>query len=450
MRDPVRRSRFNVINDSTVAYPGALCEADSGGELTVLERSGLELDAFTRNVLIWMCLLISANQLAFSANTPILAQYAESFGVSMTAIGFTFAIYGLARLMLNIPSGSAADLLGRKPTLAIGGALSAISAVGCALAPNYELFIAARFVGGAGAAFVLTGGQIVLADIATPQNRGRLMSIYQGTFLATAGLGAIPGGWLATHYGIASPFWASAVLCAVVSIVALKFVPETREYANRTVLGGSMSGALPFLQQIQILFRSRGLMLISMIGLMAAFGRTGAIFNVVPIMGDTELGLTPAQIGLGLSMISFVSLAFVVPSGILVDKLGRKPVIVPASILSGIGFLLFIVADNYGMFLFACFVWSCAGGFAGGAPGAYAADMAPAGMNAAAMGLYRALMDVGYVIGPLAIGLMADRGSIDSALLITGILVVATAILFAIFAPESLPTRRIVEATPAP
>lgn len=406
-----------------------------------MARSSLALDAFTRNVLVWMSVLVAANQLAFSANTPIIAQYAESFGVSMTAIGLTFAIYGLARLVFNIPAGSLADLLGRKRALAIGGFISAISAAGCAIAPTYELFITARFVGGIGAAFVLTGGQIVLADIATPANRGRLMSIYQGVFLATAGLGAIPGGWLATRYGMASPFWASAILCLVVTVVALHYVPETREHANRKAIENKAGKGIPFQQQIRLLIRSQGLLLIGLIGLMAAFGRTGGVFNVVPIMGESELNLNPAQIGLGLSMISIVSLVFVFPSGILVDKLGRKPVIVPSQFLSGAGLLLFITADSYATFLLACFVWSCAGGFAGGAPGAYAADMAPAGMNAAAMGLYRALMDVGYVIGPLAIGFMADNWSIDSALLVTAVLTIGSAVLFALRAPESLPSR---------
>ncbi len=412
-----------------------------------MARPGLALDAFTRNVLVWMCVLVTANQLAFSANTPIIAQYAESFGVSMTAIGLTFAVYGLARLMFNIPAGSLADLLGRKQALALGGLLSGLSAIGCAIAPNYELFIGARFVGGIGAAFVLTGGQIVLADIASPRNRGRLMSIYQGVFLATAGLGAIPGGWLATRYGLASPFWASAILCFVVTIVALQFVPETREHANRRASEDTSRIELPFRKQISLLVRSEGLLLISLIGLMAAFGRTGGVFNVVPIMGESELGLTPAQIGVGLSMISFVSLAFVVPSGLLVDKVGRKPVIVPAQLLSGAGFLLFITADNYMTFLLACFVWSCAGGFAGGAPGAYAADMAPAGKNASAMGLYRALMDVGYVIGPLAIGFMADNWSIDRALLVTAMLTIGSGLLFAFRAKETLVSE---EAAPEP
>lgn len=401
-----------------------------------MSRTRMPLDPFTRNVLLWMCVLISANQLSFSANTPVIAQYAESFGVSMTAIGFTFAIYGLARLLLNIPAGNAADRLGRKKALAIGGTLAALSSIGCALAPNYELFLSARFVGGAGAAFVLTGGQIVLADIARPDNRGRLMSVYQGVFLMTAGLGAIPGGWLATHYGISSPFWASAVLAGLVTMIALMYVPETRGHANRGRSAEAAANTLGFRQQLQLMARSEGLLLIGMIGLVAAFARTGGLFNVIPLMAENDLGLNPTQIGFGLGMISIVSLLFVWPSGVLVDSIGRKPVLVPATLLSGLGFLFFVGADDFRSFLLACFIWSCAGGFAGGAPAAYAADMAPAGMNASAMGLYRALMDVGYVAGPLAIGLMSDVWGVRTALLVTAGLITATSIIFAIRAPE--------------
>lgn len=409
------------------------------------------LDPFTRKVLIWMCVLISANQLSFSANTPVLAQYAESFGVSMTAIGFTFAIYGLARLMLNIPAGTSADKWGRKNALAVGGLLSALSGIGCAMAPNYELFLLARFVGGAGAAFVLTGGSIVLADIASPHNRGRLMGMYQGVFLMTAGLGAIPGGWLATHYGIASPFWATAILAALVTIIALMYVPETKGMANAYSTAESQSDPLNFRQQLRILSKNEGLMLIGLIGLTAAFARTGGLFNVIPLMAENEIGLNHTQIGFGLGMISIVSLLFVWPSSVLVDTLGRKPVLVPATIISGIGFIFFVWSHDFATFMLACIIWSCAGGFAGGAPAAYAADMAPPGMNATAMGLYRALMDVGYVAGPLLIGLMADIWGVRTALVVTAGLIMVTAVIFAIRAPESHPRRRpIPEPTPAP
>ena len=123
----------------------------------------------------------------------------------------------------------------------------------------------------------------------------------------------------------------------------------------------------------------------------------------------------------------------------------------PSYLINGGSFLLFIFADSYALFLLACFVWALSGGLSGGAPGAYAADMAPAGMNAAAMGLYRALMDVGYVIGPLAIGFMSDQWSIDFALVVTAALGIFSVILFATRAPESLPkTPRPVATTQAP
>lgn len=400
-------------------------------------------DALTRRVLWWMCVLIAANQLAFSANIPIIAQYAESYGVSITAIGFTFALYGLARLIMNIPAGRTSDLFGRKQALAIGGLLTALGAVGCALSPNYGWFLVSRFVGGAGAAFVLTGGQIVLADIARPDNRGRLMSIYQGVFLMTAGAGAIPGGWLATRYGIASPFWATAGFALIVTLVAHFFVPETRHMAGVQSVGESSASPVNFRTQLGVLLKSEGLVLISILGLVAAFARTGGLFNVIPLMAENDIGLNPTQIGVGLGMISVISLLFVWPSGWLVDTLGRKPVLVPATILSGIGVLSFVWASNFATFIVACTIWATAGGFAGGAPAAYAADMAPRGMNAAAMGLYRALSDVGYVAGPLVIGLLSDVFGIDVALIVTATIIVIPAIWFGIRAPESHPRRMI-------
>ncbi|MDA1311203.1 MAG: hypothetical protein O2985_16565 [Proteobacteria bacterium] len=60
---------------------------------------------FERRVLIAMCALIFANQLGFGAMVPSLPLYAESFGVSATAIGMAIAVYGLARFALAMPSG---------------------------------------------------------------------------------------------------------------------------------------------------------------------------------------------------------------------------------------------------------------------------------------------------------------------------------------------------------
>jgi MFS transporter, DHA1 family, multidrug resistance protein len=158
-------------------------------------------------ILVWMCVLIAVNQLGFGSIIPALALYARSFDVTQSAIGLAIAIYGLARFLVAVPAGQLADRLGRRSTLAMGGLLSAFGNLLCALAPNYPAFVGARFVAGAGAALVLTTGLIVIADISTPSNRGRMMSAYQGVFIFAVGIGPLPGGLLATHWGLAPPSW---------------------------------------------------------------------------------------------------------------------------------------------------------------------------------------------------------------------------------------------------
>src|SRR5262249_7255364 len=157
-------------------------------------------------ILAWMCVLIGINQLGFGSVVPVLPLYARSFGVSQVAIGLAIAVYGLARFLVAVPVGQLSDQLGRRPVLALGGLVTAAGTLLCAYAPNYPVFVGARFVAGVGAAFVLTAGQIVLADITTPAVRGRAMAIYQGTFLFAVGIGPFPGGVLAQRLRLATPF----------------------------------------------------------------------------------------------------------------------------------------------------------------------------------------------------------------------------------------------------
>ncbi|MGC4105025.1 MAG: MFS transporter [Thermomicrobiales bacterium] len=398
--------------------------------------SGIGLSPQGRTILIWMCALIAANQLGFGAVVPVVALYAKDFGVSQTAIGLTIAVYGLARFLVNYPSGQLADRLGRKPTLAIGGAITILGTVACALAPNYTTFLIARFVAGAGAAFVLTAGQIVLTDIAEPHNRGRVMAIYTGVFVFAVGAGSFPGGWLATHVGLASPFWANAILAGVVTILALMFVPETRP-KKPAASSTSEPARLGFREQIGMLVAIPGFALICLVSFAAFFARTGGLFNVIPLLAEDHIGLEADQIGLGIGMVSIVGLFLIYPSGALVDRFGRKAVIVPSALFSAGAMALFAFADSFQNYLAASFFWAIASGIAGAAPAAYAADLAPKAHIGPAMGLYRTIADLGYVIGPLLLGTISDLASPRVALGVTTGLLVASGLLFLVRAPET-------------
>ena len=385
-------------------------------------------------ILVWMCVLIAVNQLGFGSIVPALALYARSFDVTQSAIGLAIAVYGLARFLVAVPAGQLADRLGRRSTLAIGGLLSAVGNVLCAIAPHYPAFVAARFVAGAGAALVLTTGLIVIADISTPSNRGRMMSVYQGVFIFAVGIGPLPGGLLASHWGLAAPFLAYAATSLVAAAVAWLAIPETRAVRPADE---PAAAAVSYRAQLRLLTAHRGFMLVSLIAFVNAVARTGALFNIVPILARDRLALEPDRIGFGLALASVVGLAVAYPTGVLVDRYGRKIVIVPATIMSGLSLVLFLLAPTYAWFLVACAAWSVAMGISGAAPAAYAADTAPPGMNAAALSSYRMLADMGYVIGPIALGLAADLAGIDATLGGTAVLLVGVALLFGRLAPET-------------
>lgn len=386
--------------------------------------------------LFWVCLLIFVNQLGFGSIVPVVPLYADAFGVSAAAIGATIAVYGAARFAMNVPTGYLADRFGRQKALALGGLITVVGNFASGLSDVYWQFLAGRFVAGAGAAMVITGTQIVVADISTRRNRGRMMAVYQGVFLFAVGFGPVPGGMLADAVSLSAPFFAYAILGGFVSLVAWFRIPDTGEI-GRTAAAAAGANRPSLLQQLSVLRKETGFVLIAIVSFCAFFARTGGLFNLVPTLAENDLSLSPTQIGLGLGTISLIGLGLAYPSGMLVDRFGRKTVIVPSTLFSGAAMFMFAVMPSFAWFMLSCAVWAISIGISGPAPAAYAADMAPVGMNASAMGLYRMLADTGYIIGPLGLGLAADLASPEAALIGTGVLVIASGIMFAILAPET-------------
>lgn len=380
--------------------------------------------------------MIAVNQIGFGALVPVLPLYAQSFGVSASAVGMTIAVYGLARFVIALPCGQWADKFGRRPTLALGGIVSAIGNLWCAYAPAFTEFLLARFVAGIGAGIVLTIGAVILADISTPAKRGRMMSIYQGSFLFAVGIGPLPGGLLAEKFGLSMPFIFYGIAGVVAGIIVWFAIPETRDRAKNRRLDNN-EPAIPFIAQMRLLMSQTGFLLISIVGFTQAVVRTGGLFSVVPVFAASKIGLSTGEIGTGLAAGILIGLVVAYPGGIIADRYGRKAVIVPATLLVGVSMASFCVADSFLWFVFSCLAWGIAASFASAAPVAYAADSAPPGMNAAAMSSFRMLSDVGYVVGPIGLGLLVDWQGAQATLLLAAGMISTTGLVFALYAPET-------------
>src|SRR6185369_4511052 len=120
--------------------------------------------------------------------------------------------------------------------------------------------------------------------------------------------------------------------------VAWVHIPETRA----TGVSAADAAAPPFAAQVRQLTRHAGFVLVSLVSFMNAVARTGALFNVIPVLARDRLGLSADRIGVGLALSSLVGLVLTYPAGVLVDRFGRKIVIVPASVVAGASLVLFL------------------------------------------------------------------------------------------------------------
>ena len=162
---------------------------------------------------------------------PVLPLFARELGVGTASIGLTLSAFALARLVLNVPLGLAADRWGRKVLLVAGPAVTMVGMVGSGLSVGFFDLLAWRFVAGAGSAMYMTGAQIFLIDISTPATRARFLATNQGALLFGTAIGPAIGGLVAEWFGLRAPFYVVGVAALSATLYAWRRLPETRHLA---------------------------------------------------------------------------------------------------------------------------------------------------------------------------------------------------------------------------
>ena len=135
-----------------------------------------------RNVFLWS-LVIALGGFLFGFDTAVISgaeqQIQKYWTLTTVEHGFTvsIALIGtiIGALMGSIPS----DKLGRKKTLYIIAFLYLVSSLGTALANNWYVFLAFRFLGGLGVGASSVTAPIYISEISPAERRGKLVGLFQ-------------------------------------------------------------------------------------------------------------------------------------------------------------------------------------------------------------------------------------------------------------------------------
>lgn len=390
----------------------------------------------------WLFIVCTAGFLSSSGmglTNPVLSLYARGFGVSTSLVGFFITTFAIGRVLVTIPAGRAADRWGRRKLLLFGALIIAAGSFALASAATFPQLLLFRLLQGVGSAFYMSAALLVIADRASVSERGRSNALFQGSILLGLTVSPIIGGALASSFGIRAPFYMHATLSTVTILFAWRWFPTSLlSHTSRqpTTLDDGTS-AEPSLTRT--LLSDHNFVLISLAAFMIFVARAGSRDTILPLLSKETLALSTTALGFLFTLISLLNLLAIPIAGWAADRFGRKLSVILGLVLMGLSLGILAAAPSYTWFLIAATLMGMGKGFGEPTSIVYVTDIALHGKFGGSFGLFLTLRDLGLFIGPVLLGWLADYFNLQLPLIFNGAAMLAVAVLFALFAKETLP-----------
>ncbi|MBX5467509.1 MAG: MFS transporter [Firmicutes bacterium] len=375
---------------------------------------------------------------------PVFPLLMRGFGVSLAWVGWTVSAYTVAYVASTVLAGAMGDRWGHQRLFRWGVTAFGAASLLAALSRVYWLFIVARLIQGAGAGAVYPNAQAEALRHFPREKQGTALGLFGAVFGLAAILGPVVGGALGQYLGWPAVFWVNVPVVLVTLALARRLPPARVEIrplpdlAGGLAFSGLIAGALlafmdsgaarwawlgaavvlaagfvwrqrralePFLETAPL---ANGAGVALMVGAaLIGFDMASAVF--VPTLGQRELGFTVLQSGLSLLPAALSGAVLSGVGGVLVDRLGPRPVLVVGLLAAAVGGVLLAAPHlDTGRFLLAMAVMGMGTAFTMGAPlnriGVALFREDQAGQALALMALFRS---VGLAAGPVLLTLAA-------------------------------------------
>lgn len=316
-------------------------------------------------------LLFGFDIAVFSGTIPFIKPY---YGLSDAELGFTGSSLYIGCIVGTLITGYATDRFGRKAMLIVAAAIFSVSSVFMGWAGSFHMLIFWRIVAGIGVGAASMLSPLYIAEVSPAGIRGRMVSINQLTIVIGILLAYFINYLLADSTDNWRWMFTSGSLPAALFLICIFFVPESPRWlvskgfvsrareVLRKVSGGadvendiqSIEGVLnrEVKGKLSDLFR-HGMTFIVVLGItMAVFQQicgANAIFFYAPIIFE-KAGMNVKDQLFQQIMIGAINLVFTLVAMQLVDKVGRKKLMLGGSSLMALW--LFLVGLCYSLSLF--------------------------------------------------------------------------------------------------
>jgi len=341
-----------------------------------------------------------------AVNLPV---YAKQVGAGLAMIGLLIAIYDFAEILAKPAFGFMADRTGMKRTMLIGLALFSIASLGF-FAVNPRLLLLIRFLQGLGAAALsIVSAALVAAYF--PTSRGQAFGVYNAIKGAGYVISPVIGGAIVWASNFGMIFLACFAAGALGFLLSL-FLPDPSTVKLED--DDDLSFA-----QFTAAFRNRDLLPWYLIIVVNMF-LVGILFGFLPVYVNS-LGYDQLRNGFIVGACTLSYLLVPPIAGRLADRVNLITVMLGGLALSAAGVLL--VPFTSGPLLVAVVI---IGGIGVGAvwtnSDAMVSRLAQEGRIGATLGAAGSFKELGDMLGPLLIGVLAQAISLRASFVICGVL----------------------------
>lgn len=354
---------------------------------------------------------------------PELAQ--AEFGIAAkTAILSFIVVFGVTKALTNYYTGALANRWGRKNLLLLGWILALPVPFLLIFAPNWPWVIAANVLLGIHQGLCWSSTVVMKMDLVGERNRGLAMGLNEAAGYIAVGAVAFGTGWIAGHYGLRPyPFYLGIGLAVLGLVATWAWVKDTR----RHVAAEAGQSVLPLAKHVfwETTWRNPDLGAITQAGLVNNLN-DGMVWGLLPMLLAAK-GFSLAQTGLIVAVYPTVWGLGQLGTGKLADIVAHKKMLVWGMALQGVALLGFIPAAHNWQFI----ALSAALGL--GTAVVYPTFLAAiAGrthpqQRAESIGVFRLWRDLGYAVGALLTGAIADKLGLDASVAAIGGLTLASA-----------------------
>jgi MFS family permease len=371
--------------------------------------------------------------LGFGMVIPVLPVFGKSFGVSLAVLGLVQVVFGLTRFSFGLVGGFVVDRFGERACTIAGLLIVALSSYAVGFSQNFPQLVLARGFGGAGSALFIGGLQNRIIRIIEPEAMGRATGAFRSSFLVGIVLGPVIGGVVAETLGVRAVFHLYATGLLVAAVIAyVVMAGEARE-----VTTDRKKGPLEALRAARPLFRDPRYV----IALLATFAAWWTISGpgqfIASVFAKEKLDMSSDQIGLAITMSAIGEILVLFVAGRASDRYGRRAALLPSLAVAAAATALIGQIGDSRLLFFPLMAFIGAGVAASTtATGGLLGDAVGQKGSGTAVGVNQMAGDLGYLLAPSLLGVVAEGPAGFSGAYLAGALPAALVLVAALKLPR--------------